>query len=776
MPRGPESMETDPLAGQRPYSFSHYLQQHWRGDLLALGVLLAAALLFFAPVVLGQAWIPRGGGDSVSFLYPMYRFAAESLHSGDVPLWNPYQYAGAPFITDNQAGIFYPFNLLLFLVNPTFSYRAIEALVIFHFFFAGAGMYVCLRGIRPAAILARPAAVVGSLAFMFSGVFIAHIGNLNLIAVAAWLPLVFLAFHFASLAQSRERGAAFAVLAGVLLGLATLAGHGQMTFLIATYMGAYALFRAACGRSWWPLLALLILAATAVGLAAINLFPSLQSVQYTVRAEFNAQRALDYALPWRGLLGLAAPGFYGRGEVAFWGDWQRVEYGYAGVLTLFLAGVALILDRARLTLFLALSALLFTILALGDNTPLYPFLLRVLPVFPFQVPARFVLLLDFSLAILAALGADALMREPRTLRLYLAITAVMSGGIATLLLWIYLGSAADVPQHQRQMLVAIGLFLLFAAGSWSLIRERSYGRLAAQSFGLLAVLLLAADLISQGWNIELDRNDPLLGFPTDSPALQYIKENAGLQRIEIVSGAWQPNLPQLEKLYAIDGVYNPLELANYAVYIGSIGYRGSPMYNLLGTKYLIGGKNDPPGDTSFLVPVFDQDPQVTVFLNTLALPRAMVLHNATVVAGHDAAFVAVHLDGFDPQRMLILEEGESLLQEPGESKITVLRYDPNFVSFEVTTDKPGYFLLSDIYHPQWKATIDGQQAPILVGDYALRAVALEPGTHLVEMRFAPPAWRWGVIVTILTAVILPILLLWLHRKQDRESMSSEGAA
>ena len=759
-------METNSVAGERPFSLTGYLKENWRGDLLAIGILLAAALFFFWPIVSGQAWMPRGGGDSVSFLYPMYRFAAESMRAGDVPLWNPYQYAGAPFITDNQAGIFYPINLFLFLIKPDFSYRAIEALVIFHVFFAGVGMYVCLRGLRPTAVLGRTAALVGALAFMFSGVFIAHIGNLNLIAVAAWLPLIFLAFHTAVLAHSSERRIAAAVLGGVLLGVATLAGHGQMTFLIATYLGVYALFRSVSERSAWPLAALGILGLTAAGLAAINLLPSLESVQYTVRAQFNAERALDYALPWRGLLGLAAPGFFGRGEIAFWGDWQRVEYGYVGVLTLFLAGVALALERTRLTLFLALSALLFTTLALGDNTPLYPFLLRVLPVFPFQVPARFVLLLDFSLAMLAALGMDALLREPRSLRLYLIIAAALSGTVLALLMWHYVEFAADVPQHQRQMQIAIGLFLLFAAGSWSLIRERSNGRMTAPTFGILALLLLGADLIGQGWNIEIDRNDPTLGFAGESAALQYVRDNAGLQRIEIVSGAWQPNLAQLEKLYAIDGVYNPLEQANYAVYIGSIGYRGSPMYNLLGTKYLIGGKNEPPGDTSFLVPVFDDDPQVTVYLNTRALPRAMVLHNATVVADHDAAFTAVHADDFDPQEMLILEEGQALRQPAGQSTITVLRYDPNFAAFEVSTDRPGYFLLSDIYHPQWQATLNGEPVPILVGDYALRAIAIEPGTHVIEMRFAPPAWRWGVWVTVLTAVILAAgTIAWQVRKR-----------
>jgi hypothetical protein len=776
----PGIMTKNETTNGRNNPLGSYIRANWRVDLAALAFLLAAVLIFFLPVVLGRAWIPRGGGDSVSFLYPMYRFAAQSFHAGTIPLWNPYQYAGSLFIADNQTGIFYPPNLLLFLLNPEFSYKAIQWLVMGHFLFAGVSMYFCMRLLRlqdsqptagaplPSAALLPPAAgLIAALAYMFSDVFIAHIGNLNLIAVAAWLPLSFLAFHHALMAANRKAASGMAILGGVFLGIGTLAGHGQMTFLLAAYLGFYALYHAIGERSAWPMLSLLILGLTAAGLAAVNLIPSLEAVQYSVRAEFDSLRASGYALPWRGLLGLFAPDFFGRGQIRFWGDWPRVEYGYVGVLTLFLAGVGIVTDRSRLARFFALSASIFTILALGDNTPLYPLLLRLVPTFPFQVPARFVLLLDFSLAALAALGTAQLMKRPRPLRGYLVAAALLGTAVLALLLWQYQESIDNVPQHQEQMGLAVGLFMLFALCSWLLIWARSQERITARTFGLLGVLLLAIDLIGLGWYVELEPDDPQRGFAAGSPALAYLKENAGLQRVEISTSAWQPNLPQLEGLYSIDGVYNPLELSNYAVYIGSVGYRGSPMYNLLGTKYIVAGKSNPPGDTAVIVPVLDEDPEVTIYLNTLALPRAMVLHNAEVVADHDAAFVAVHDAAFDPQQVVILEEGQPLDQEAGQSAIIVLAYEPNYASFEVSSDRPAYFLLSDIHHPQWKATVNGREAPILVANYALRAVPIPAGTHLIEMRFQPPAWTWGVAVTLFTLLCLFTFFIWYWRSADR---------
>ena len=341
----------------------------WRDLAREAGVvalLALAAVVFFWPVVSGRAWLPRGGGDSVSFLFPMYRFAADSLRGGVIPFWNPHQYAGAPFLADNQSGLFYPFNLLLFFLWPGFSYRGIEALVIWHFFFAGLAMYACLRLLRPETTIGRPAALLGALALMLSDVFITHIGNLNLIAVAAWLPLAFLGLHRAIFATGPLRRVAWAAAGGAALGLAALAGHGQMTFLSAAFLGSYALYQTLAARQGWALPLLVLLGVVAVALAGVSLFPAAETLRHTLRAEFDYARSTNYALPPRALPGLFAPDFFGRGA-AFWGDWLRVEVGYAGVLTWFLAAAAVVLRPWRSWLFFVVAGLLFLLLALGPS-------------------------------------------------------------------------------------------------------------------------------------------------------------------------------------------------------------------------------------------------------------------------------------------------------------------------------------------------------------------------------------------------------------------------
>ena len=223
----------------------------WR-DVLAIGILGATTAGFFWRLLAGQVWLPAGGGDLAQFLYPTYAFAAEWWRRGILPLWNPYLFAGAPFVGDIQSGIFYPLNLLTFLVSSPLAFRDLEYLAVLHFFIAGAGMYAFLRfgrwrleigdrrsrnGISnlqpfdyaqdksPISILA---ALAGAIAFEFSDLFITHFGNLNLIAVVAWLPLILLFYRRAV----TDRRVGLAAIAGIILAVAFLAGHIQ-SFLLS---------------------------------------------------------------------------------------------------------------------------------------------------------------------------------------------------------------------------------------------------------------------------------------------------------------------------------------------------------------------------------------------------------------------------------------------------------------------------------------------------------------------------------------------------------------
>jgi len=181
----------------------------------------------------------------------------------------------------------------------------------------------------------------------------------------------------------------------------------------------------------------------------------------------------------------------------------------------------------------------------------------------------------------------------------------------------------------------------------------------------------------------------------------------------------------------------------------------------MGIKYIVADKSAAPGDTSFIVPVYNEDPAIDVYLNTNALPRVMMLYQNQVVDSHDAAFAALH-SGLDFTQTIIVEEGQPLDLAPAAHQIEVINYSNNRVAFNVSTDEPGYFLLTDMFYPNWAAMVDGVSAEILRANYAFRAILLDPGQHHIEMTFNPPSWQLGRNISLVTILLtfIAYVVLW----------------
>lgn len=91
--------------------------------------------------------------------YPTAVFMHRELQRGNLPLWNPYQMAGQPFMALHVTGVLYPPNIVAMGLLP--AGRALEALAIFHL--ALAALFTWLFTARLG--LASPARVVAALRF-----------------------------------------------------------------------------------------------------------------------------------------------------------------------------------------------------------------------------------------------------------------------------------------------------------------------------------------------------------------------------------------------------------------------------------------------------------------------------------------------------------------------------------------------------------------------------------------------------------------------------------
>lgn len=762
-------------------AWSLYRAGRWQSDryrdLLAVGVLGGLTVGFFwRPLLAGDVWTPADGGDLVSFLYPLYRFVAEELRSGRVPLWNPYLYGGAPFIGEVQAGVFYPLNLALALLfPPQFPYERMEWLSAFHIFLAGLNMYLFLRWLpgmpapasegepKPCPVR-RPVAVAGAVAFMFSDLFLTHFGNLNLIAVFSWLPLAFGLFML-----GMDRGKwPHALAAGVVVGVATLAGHLQMTVFTALALAFLALWEFGAGwrerrmrdlGTWRPLARLALCGLVTVGLSSLVLLPAVEFARESVRAAWGYSQTVEYSLSPPQLIGLLIPQFFGRGPALHWGVWPRVEAGYLGLLPLVLVAATWLFRRDRLTGMLTALGLLALLLALGIYAILHGWLTALVPgLGQLRASARFVGLMDFGLAALAALGLDAILSIPPweqpvpLVRLQEGLRKAVLGTwlvpVPLAYLALLLGQDRD-PQIVVRLsvtLIGVTLFAVWLTASWAwlaALRTRWVGTAGA---GVLAVALIFLDLASNGAYMDLGTEDPSARFHAHPALVAFLKGDADLFRIDTrtdVERWWQPNTALVHRLQDVGGVANPLTLASYQQYWEGMGGRSSRLYDLLNVKYVITPRGAPMDTAKFQV-AFDGDPDLVVYRNTGFLPRAFLVNRAISAEGK-AARDFVHAPTFDPTRQIVVEGGPALegtAAEPGRAQ--VVAYPGDRIEVQVDAVETAYLFLSEVFYPGWRAEVDGEPAPIYRANGLFRTVLVPAGQHRVVLTFSPRSWRVGL--------------------------------
>jgi hypothetical protein len=139
-----------------------------------------------------------------------------------------------------------------------------------------------------------------------------------------------------------------------------------------------------------------------------------------------------------------------------------------------------------------------------------------------------------------------------------------------------------------------------------------------------------------------------------------------------------------------------------------------------------------PGDLSLVARTADG----YIYENPRAGPRISFATDA-----READFERILATGewpdFDPARTVLLERSQlaPAAGAPGTARIISYRNDE--VVAEADSQGGGYLVLADVWHPWWRAEVDGVAAPVLRANVLFRAVKVPPGRHLVRLTFAP---------------------------------------
>jgi len=666
-----------------------------------LALLAAVVAVFSAPGDL----LPGSPRADLGQQFLAWRaFAADSLRHGHLPLWNPFVYAGEPFLAGFQSAVLYPLNVV-FLVLPLV--RAVNLSLILHAFILGAGLYrwARMRGLHPLAG-ATGAAILVFGGPVFPQVYAGHLSNLCALAWAPWI--------FASVEDWLVRRTPRALaIAAAATALQILAGQMQyvfytsvavvLQFVVLTWPSRWSATSGRAGpdreqhlRSLWqhPLFVLLLYCAAAA-LAAIQLLPGWQTAQEGLRqGPLPAEFAGQFSLPPENLLTTIAGGFFGDPvHHLYWGRCYPWEMSlFAGAAAVLLGAIAFTKPthrrRAAAGLMIASPLLL---LALGRHTPLFNPLLHYAPGFGrFRGWSKFTFPAFVFLTLIVAEGADVVIRLPhpasseasgrkteheslegfryprRTIPLFgIGLGAILAaaGG------WLALHTALLAPSMAR--IYATGESYLPAATFTDPAVIHAAGVQAGRSLMLAGIVALVAGLslaLSRlnrlrplRWMVFVLVGLELAGFARSQwatfrqseavlPELRaFISSHPGDYRVQNLI---EPNNGFLLGAADIWG-NDPALLKRYAELIAfsqgikpdlasqNVDFHSvSPFFPLLRLSYIF--TQNAAGVHEYPVPG--------------AMDRVQLISRYRVVSGRDAAFAAMSQSTFDPRSTVILEQ------------------------------------------------------------------------------------------------------------------------
>jgi hypothetical protein len=746
---------------------------------------LPVTVLFYWKILLTRQFSLLTGSEAVNQGYSWLQFALTSIRRGNLPMWDPYTLGGHSFSGEMQPGAFYPFHLLLALVP--FNSASVLSPITYNVWsavthvLAACSMFLLVRKLG----LSRFSAFIAGICFSLGG-FVARIGWPHVLESSIWLPLVFLFFLRGLQATSSRLAMIDASIGGLMFGMSVLAGGLQEVLMETLVIVSAGLFYCCSSPpkpeseisprgSIWFRTAIVVAVIGLVGSAAgaIQLFPSIEYSSRSLRfvgaaGALPADKKIPYAdmsdqvLP-QGIALLAVPfafnGTAGLGETTS---------PYIGVFP-FLAAVIGIRRYwrnhwVRYLAGLAVAAFLFSI---GSFSWLHGVLYAVVPeLWNMREASRIVYLEDFALVILAAHGVEALVVRASAVGEASAAGggSVSWAGLNRTLLGIVIACAVAlfVPAIFGKPDInpwnALSIVLIFA--SYGLFRYLENGNRGAGVRTIMVALILF-DLSACDWTaqnrIELAKTgvDQLDRLMSIRAAAQFLKAQTDPFRVRI-QGDIRLNIGDVFGIPMVDPA------GGATLPIDSERIRGYS--DLLNVRFILTPANEPKPGGVYAGTVY-QDKDWKVYESPSAFPRAWMVHETVVEPSAARAAERLGMPGFDARRTALIEGPVALepLAEGAPETAQVLGVAPNRMELEVDAHSRGLLVLSENYYPGWRATVDGQSAPIYRVDSALRGLVVPRGRSHVVLRYAPASVYWGGLLT--SMAFLGTLAIWFFKSR-----------
>ena len=618
---------------------------------------------------------------------PWLSFSAEQFKKGFFPLWNPYIGFGQPHLANLQTAVFYPLNIIIYLLGNHIGY---EIWLWLRLFVGGFFIYLFLRKLN----FERLACFAGASVWALGGYGLWFIQLVDLNSQILF-PL-FLIFLDELAKKSLKRHFLGVIIIGLFI---IFGGHPEAVFNCFLFGGIFFLFqvfqskRTSSERLKTTCLLMLsyicsFVLTGVVLLPFINYYTRSWSLHYPGFGLFHldiktiSSIALPYFTPYSRGAGRIMVELLGQGVLSIFkqGYLKTTAPGVmpgVGIIAFFLA-IFCICQLRKLRSEVSFFAGLMTIL-LGLTYGIAPFhWLALFPVFNQLSNYKFYFSeITFCLAVLAGAGLNLILRRKRKL-------GMLFFGLLLASLYIYV--------FQIKPYIDLKIKGL-ERKAWIKEMAQSSPNVPVRISGVDEPYPLLPPNLASLFGINDIRSSDAL-FPKDYFALMD-----ELNGIDISQ--------RLEYFYP-EYYIRPLKSA-----------LNNPLLDIFGVKWIIAReniwKNQLPD--KFLSKKINEG---YLLENLKNFPRVFICHN------------------------LDFEKVDNCLLK----KARILKYSATEISILVHATEFSYLILTDLYYPGWRAEVDGKEVRVIKAGLGFRAMPVGQGTHKIDFVFSPVDFKIGLVLTL----------------------------
>ncbi|MFC1550244.1 hypothetical protein ACFL46_03020 [Candidatus Neomarinimicrobiota bacterium] len=764
----------------------------WKNPIvITIGLMLLVIGLLFQSVIFGgktfgspDSMNPKAAGIAINDL-------AEK--NGEYPLWQPWIFSGMPTneAFSNVSHLYFPEHLFRI---AGFSGMIIQ---LFHLLFAGIGGILLLKYLK----CSRWASALGSTAFMFTPYMITMVvfGHGSQMMTASYIPWVF----WLTLKLWDKPSLQNAGWLAMLLGFQLQRAHVQIAYYTWLLIGAYVLSqvivglfnadsREKIGRSF-TLFALACI--IGIGISLLIYLPAMEYSPFSVRGSgISGGAEYGYATAWsfhpKELLTFLIPSAFGFGGITYWGKMPFTDYpNYMGIFVLLLALVGILLRRDKLTVFLTVSTIVALLIAFGQHfRPVYNLFYNFAPYFDkFRVPSMILILVQFNVAILAAIGLDNIiaLKDSKTPRWLVFVSGFASLVFLILLIgrnWIEAVVRARFtapPVQDPNLVQAINnlrweswyndawFMFLFAAlliiAIWILFKNKLDKSILVGAIVVLSVIDISRvdDKIinpdpNSGRNPQLLSKNNVDSYFRRDEVTQFLQEQDGQFRIYPLHNFNDPRL----QAFGIESVggYHPVKLDIYNSFLVATGNIGTEaLMRMMNIKYLL--SHQPINHSSFRL-VFQGDLRTqTGFRETFiyeldkALPRAWFVNHVEILETIEEVWQSITSQDFNPLEVAFIDQSIDQI-DYALGEISEIQITPHKISFSTKNSGSGFLVLSEIHYPvRWKVYIDDQVTEIYKTNGVIRGIVIPAGEHEIEFCYDKSIFVTSKVISICAFLI-----------------------